>query len=1104
MSTRSAKKEMLDHLKKQQGLSGAVASAGQGKSPLVPDPEKLYEPFGLTDVQEAYWLGRTTAFNLGGVASHGYQEFELDFTMDALRLQQAWGQVIQAHPMLRAVIQPDGMQRILAEVPEYQMQFQDLRRLPSSQVELNLNNWRREMSHQCLPSDQWPLFDVRLSLLPGGKSLMHVSSDALISDVYSDLVVHRDLKRIYENPQEKPVRPGVSFRDYVLAEEKERQSDQYKAAAAYWHNKLDDLPPSPLLPLAVPWEKLGTPRFERLSAQLEEKSWQTFQQKARTHGLTPTLALLTVFAEVLRLWSTQPDFTINLTLFNRKPLHPDIGEVVGDFTSTMLMGIKEPQEPGFEARALKLQGVFLDDFEHSLYSGMRVLRDLARQNGATGRMFMPVVFTSALSSAPGNPSLQAGKTFGKEVLALTQTPQVLIDHQVYQQDGQLVINWDMVPSAFPAGLAQTMFDALVRAVRSLAREKSDWTKRLQVPLPEADQKLVERLNQTQLNIEPETLHQGVWRQIRQRPDDPAVINGLVRLTYGELGQWCQAVQNALGRVQGGMVAVVMSKGWQQVAAVLGVLSAGATYVPLDPVWPLGRLKNILNQVDPVAVLTAGNALSGSDLGTQCPVTNLDDLSPAHCIEPSEYPPSDQTAYVIFTSGSTGRPKGVVMEHGAAHNTVLDINRRFKVGPTDAVLGISSLCFDLSVYDIFGLLSAGGRLVIPEPGHERNPAHWMDSILREKVTVWNTVPAIFQMLIEYSGGELSRADCLRLAMLSGDWIPLDLPKQAKRLLKNTALVSLGGATEAGIWSIFHPIESLDPAWPSVPYGKPLSNQTFYVLDHNLRIRPVWAEGELYIGGQGLARGYLGDPDKTDRSFIHNPHSGQRLYRTGDMGRLHPDGNIEFLGRRDGQVKINGHRVELGEIEFALGLHPKVDKCLVNLTPVDSGRGMLAAYVVARQAIQPDELKEHLGELLPNHMIPSAFVFLEEFPLSPNGKVDRKALPLPDFSARGVEDRPEDDLEVLLCGFTDEVLGLKETPVSANLFDLGATSLEVIALHRLIEKEHPQAITLVEMFQAGSLRRIARAMRRQSGESAIHVKASQRAERRRARSIQRVPI
>ena len=167
-------------------------------------------------------------------------------------------------------------------------------------------------------------------------------------------------------------------------------------------------------------------------------------------------------------------------------------------------------------------------------------------------------------------------------------------------------------------------------------------------------------------------------------------------------------------------------------------------------------------------------------------------------------------------------------------------------------------------------------------------------------------------------------------------------------------------------------------------------------------------------------------------------------------------------------------------------------------------MLAAYVVARQAIQPDELKEHLGELLPNHMIPSAFVFLEEFPLSPNGKVDRKALPLPDFSARGVEDRPEDDLEVLLCGFTDEVLGLKETPVSANLFDLGATSLEVIALHRLIEKEHPQAITLVEMFQAGSLRRIARAMRRQSGESAIHVKASQRAERRRARSIQRVPI
>ena len=285
------------------------------------------------------------------------------------------------------------------------------------------------------------------------------------------------------------------------------------------------------------------------------------------------------------------------------------------------------------------------------------------------------------------------------------------------------------------------------------------------------------------------------------------------------------------------------------------------------------------------------------------------------------------AYVIYTSGSTGTPKGVMISHRAAVNTIVDINSRFHIGPEDRAIALANLGFDLSVWDIFGTLAAGGTIVFPDAAQIKEPGHWLDLVQSERVTVWNTVPAMMKMLVEYKGVlQGTEKGTLRLALLSGDWLPLDLPDQI-RAHYDAEVVSLGGATEASIWSILYPIGSVDPKWESIPYGYPMLNQRFYVLNDELRPCPDYVSGNLYIGGVGLSDGYWHDPENTEKSFIVHPVTGERLYRTGDMGYFHPEGYIVLLGREDNQLKINGFRVELGEIEHAMLQHPDIREAVV---------------------------------------------------------------------------------------------------------------------------------------------------------------------------------
>ncbi|MBE1587055.1 non-ribosomal peptide synthetase [Nonomuraea angiospora] len=922
-----AKPEIIAHLRRESEAET-----------VRPEPERRLDPFPLTDVQQAYLIGRNDAFGYGGVACHGYVEVSFP-RLDPERVQAAWRALIGRHDMLRAVIHPDGHQQVLAEVPGYEVSVTDLR---GTDPEERLAAVREEMANTVYPAGSWPLFELRISLTDRG-ALLHASIDLLIADYVSIQLLLGELHLLHENPDADLPPVPVSFRDCLLALRAQRESARYDRDRAYWWGRMDDLPPAPELPALD--QAAADARFRRWESRVEPAQWARLRTRAAAAGITPSQAVLAAYAEVIGRWSRRPRFTLNLTLLDRPPLHPYIDRVVGDFTTLNLLAVDTAPGRSFAERAHAIGRQLFADMEHRRCGGIEVMRELARRRGRDAAL-MPVVFTSAIGLGRDDAE------HGTPEYGISQTPQVWIDCQVKEHRDALLVNWDVRAGVFPEGLVDDMFAAFTALLHDLSSDET-WSSASPVELPGAQARSRALVNATAAPLPDGLLHEEVVAQARRTPQRTAVVTGAGSITYGELLDRAAGVARALheaGHRPGEIVAVVMDKGVEQVVAVLGTLLAGGAYLPVDTGQPPARRDRILADASVRLVLTQSWHAENDWIA-------VDTIPPARPGDGGVRRGPDDLAYVIYTSGSTGVPKGVMISHRAARNTIDDINARFGVGPDDRVLGLANLGFDLSVYDIFGPLAVGAALVLPDPSRRGDPVHWAELAAGHGVTIWNSVPAQLQMLQHYLDAEPgAELPALRLAMLSGDWIPVALPGQIRRRVPGLDVISLGGATEAAIWSIYHPIgvEPL-PGWTSVPYGKPLANQTFHVLDAAMRPCPDWVPGELYIGGSGVAIGYFGDESRTAERFVR--HGGERLYRTGDLGRYRPDGNIEFLGREDSQVKIRGHRIELAEIETALQAHPAV---AAGTVIVDGDRALERRLIAfAQAAAREDAAAERSG-------------------------------------------------------------------------------------------------------------------------------------------------
>ena len=1053
--------DIIQRLKENKAQIIEELAKRSGDIKIIADPEHRYDRFPLSEIQGAYLMGRTKNMEYGGVACHIYMDFVYPH-LDRARAEEAWNKVISDNDTLHSVISKEGYQKVLKEWDRFTVEEHDFSDMDAYKAERYIDDVKQIMGNEMFDTGTYPLFKVALSKC-SDKTVMHFSIDVLIADWTSIWMMLNEFEHYYYEPEHEPKDIGVTFRDYITAYQKITDTDKYIRAKKFWQDKIAQLPPAPQLPV----NSKEVYEFERYNTVMPADKWQKLKENAADAGVTPVAVLVTAYGSILERYSTNKNFSLNLTTLNRIPIHENVGSIIGDFTSISLLSTDFTGVCTFAQRAMTVNKTLFEVLDNLDYSGIEVLREKARLNGGE-KCLMPYVFTSAV----GLINTDKGGMKGVYRSGITQTPQVFIDCQVMDGDFGLQVNWDVRKGIFTDGMIEKMFALFEERINVLADDKDAWNHSSL-----ADVKENISVNENRSDLPKHLLHSKILEAALKYPDKLAVADGVEEWDYQQLMLKSSSIVKAIRERNisaQSNIAIVMPKSAWQVAAAVAILSENCVYVPIDSGNAVKRLELIVKNAQ-IDYIFAHSECPVNVEGAE--VIYVDKLQQVNENLLKADGDINSNAYIIHTSGSTGVPKGVVITHKGAVNTIEDINKRYSVDNTDSVIGLSQLNFDLSVYDIFGILSVGGSLIYPDAKKYANPSHWAELINKYKITVWNSVPAFAQMLISYlDSKEGVKFDEFKAVLLSGDWIPLTLPDKIISYMPNVKIACMGGATEASIWSNVHDYKGLSDEWSSIPYGKALSNQEMYVLDSNLNICPIGVAGEIYIAGDGLAVGYLNDKEKTNDSFIIHPDWNKRIYRTGDAGKYFSNREIEFLGRLDSQVKIRGHRIELGEIESCFNEIDGVKQAIAEVYS-DNSTKKLVLFVVSDRAFSSDELSDHAKEYLPEYMIPESYEFVQNIPLTVNGKVDHKQL-LEHISQKvggEISSKTVGDLtqtEIKISETVKKALNIDSVDIDVNLYEYGANSLIMAQLAgnlaQMLDSEDAFDSILVRLFENPTIR------------------------------------
>lgn len=1027
----------------------------------VPDARPGHADFPLTDMQRLLVVSASDGMEY---ALHPHLYFEVERPgLDIVRFERAVARVLERHRHSIVVVTPDLRLRQVDAMRPFHVPVCDLRGFSELGTTLGLMQIRHRISNQPLPMDRWPWLDFQLTRYGDGDDVrLHVNFSNLFLDQYSGLRLLSEIEQCYATPEiELPTdRIGIAEVSLALAQRHEAAD----RARAYWADRVAMLPAPPDLPIT---RLQGNPGLNRRRLALDAATWNAFTMGATAHDMSPVTALLAVYGEIVARFSGSRHFILN-QMISRRVLRriPGAESVLGNLGAIYPLEFDWRGTASLRERARRLQSTIIADLGRTDWSGVDVLEALNARHRSQGSAACPFVVSSGLAGS-------AQEAFGYSKLA---TPQVLLDHQFFALRGDRIeIIWDVVEAAFPAGFIDALCDAHEALIRTLADDPSAWTSTTTLVTPRSPAPSVDPCP-----TRPELagrLSDGLKVCVSVAPDHPALICSGGSLTYGELASAAESFAKVLcchGVRPGDRVAIVLPKGLAQMIAVYATLLAGAAYVPIDPASPPRRIEQLVNDVGASAIVAA-NAIEHPTV----PVLRVGDEAAAHADMnlPVDLDPS-ALAYVIYTSGSTGQPKGVALDHRGPVNTILDVNDTLGIVAEDVIFGVSSLSFDLSVYDIFGSAMAGATLVLPDPA-DHAPHAWLAAMVERQVTVWNSAPPLMQLLVDVARAEGVQLPALRIVMLSGDWIPLSLPDDIKAIAPNAKVISLGGATEASIWSIWHPIDAVDPRWRSIPYGRPMANQPWFVLDEQGNETPTWTTGQLHIGGVGLAQGYWGDAQKTSAAFVTHPATGERIYRTGDLGRRLPDGNIELIGRIDAQCKIQGHRVEPGEVEHVLAADPRVKDAVV-IVAGEARQKQLHAFVVLHEGSSPGEgesIRAGLAERLPSYLVPGRITVIASLPVTSNGKLDRSALlALADTTVDAAAEHvaPRTDLERTIVAVWKDVLGVDTIGIEDDFFNLGGHSFTALRAVAALRSKTKLDVSLGGLLESRTVSRLASLM------------------------------
>jgi amino acid adenylation domain-containing protein len=1081
--------------------SGAKAAALQLLPPIMPRVEdgKL-QTFPLSFAQERLWfLDRLTP---GSAFYNCPAAVRLTGHLDVSALEKTLSEIVRRHAVLRTTFPlADGRPvQLVAPRTPFQLNKLDLRDAPKEQREAAARSLATEEARRPFDLERGPVVRAALVVLDETEHVLLLTMHHIVADGWSVGVLVREVASLYEalrRGEESPLAElSIQYADYAVWQREWLDDRRLEAELAYWRRQLDGAPTVLSLPTDRPRPGVQTFNGAWCHVRLTKEASLTLRALSRREGATMFVTLLTAFQALLARYTGESDIVVGTPISGRH--RRELETLVGFFVNTLVLRTDASGEPTFLELLRRAQQVTLEAFAHQDVPFEKIVEALQPERSLGHAPLFQVMFS--LQNVPE----EALELHGLTVSAMeadSGTIKFDLSLSWLETDeglsGTLQYNTDL----FDAPTIERMGRHLERMLHSLAARPEQLVS--EAPLltdAERHELLYEWSgagNADARQFVP--LHEQFAAQVARAPHHVAIIDDERQLSYAELNARADGLARRLRANGVGAetpVGVFLERSVELVTALLGILKAGAVYVPLDPAHPPERLAHMLADLAPKTIITTRRLRPALATNVHAEVVlcldgeaengarEIGDVGSPQKIE-LEF---EQLAYVIYTSGSTGRPKGVCVSHGAAATHIANARAAYGVVEGDRVLGFGSPSFDVSLEQMLIPLTCGAAIVSTDVRALTKGEFW-NVVRRFGITMLDLPPAYWSHVVPDfdSGVDAELARRLKLVLIGGD----TMPPETLRLWQQTPLGAVRllngyGPTETTITAtLFEPpanFNAHDDSPRRVSIGRPLANRTAYVLDKRGAPVPVGVRGELHLGGASLARGYLNLPHLTAERFVPDPFGrtpGARLYKTGDLVRFLPDGNLEFLGRTDQQVKIRGFRIETQEIEWALKQHPAVSEAFV-MAREDEGREKeLAAYLVARESVPSvAALRSFAKGKLPEYMIPSAFVFLESFPLTPSGKLDRRALPAPPrVRGDGKNDfvAPRDILELRLCGIWEELLGVRPVDVRDDFFALGGHSLLAVRLMARVEQVVGRPVPLSTLFTAPTVETLAGALR-----------------------------
>ena len=1003
--------------------------------------------------------------------------YRLTGALDVATLARGLNEIVYRHDVLRtsfAVVDGDVSQVVAAALP-LALGVEDLTGLPAPERETRARGLAATEAALPFDLDRGPLIRARLLRLAPGEHWLLLTLHHIIFDRWSSAVLARELSLLYGAYIRGEACPlgelPVQYADYADWQRERLTGGALRRLLAYWKPALAELPTLEL-PTDRPRPPVASHRGGRITFEIDETLTRALKELCRREGATLFMTLLAAFQVLLHRYSGQEDIAVGAPVAGR---HRQVLEgLIGFFVNTVVLRGDLRGLPAFDTYLARVRRTALDTYAHDDLPFEKLVEALAPSRDLSRNPLYQVYIK--LGNTPPRTLQLAGLDVQRVHGVVRESAKFDLSLGVNETVGRLSIDADYAADLFDAATIERMAAHYRALLQAIVADPARPIAELPLVTAAERQQLLVGWNDTAFALPPDTTMQRMFEtQAAASPAAVAAVCGARQMTYAELNARANRLAHRLRALGVGPevpVAVAMERSFELVVALLGILKAGGVYVPLDPAHPLERLAFLMADIDAPVLLTE-RCLSGRLPDYAGQTLCLDADWPAIAMLPDTNPAcaasSGGLAVVIHTSGSTGRPKGVMIEQRALANHIAWMKARFSPGADDCVLQTAAISFDQSIWQILFPLVAGARVALPEPERPQTPEVIVAAIRHHAVTVLRIVPTLLAAVVHGPG--LRGCASLRLVISAGEVLEPDLA-DAFALQCGAELVNAYGPTEATFVSTLCPVRS-----PStrlrIPVGRPIGNTRTYVLDRHDQPVPVGVQGELCIAGHGVGRGYWRRPDLTAQLFVADPFSADpaaRMYRTGDLVRWQPDGNLEFLGRRDHQVKIRGVRIELGDIEAALATHRRVLRCVVNSWKDAAGEDRLVAHIVARDAtgIPGPELRDFLRAKLPLVMIPAVYVDLPALPLTSSGKVDRKALPAPDrgdlaaTATLHVPPRNRDEQEI--AAIWAELLGLDQVGVHQDFFDLGGHSLLAMQLLARVQHALDTAVSVREFFEA----------------------------------------